>query len=355
MASWADEGLLLNIGNSSDIDGGYFVFCGTSYEIDNQSILPATFTFPAFLLNIGNESIPGVIRYSFYNYAKKAVLIAGSGGSYYNTGIFNNIAKKAVLAFEEYDTTGNFAGYARKGTLVLSHGGRFIGKAKRSILTAYGYTPSIGTFNGKAKRAILSITGFEGTLGSFSGIAKRATIEITGLLHTSGAFAGTAYKGVLQIASLATVFECIVVCLDNTANTNYTNYGFNSLIKFGDMILATDDNGIYQIGGDTDAEVAIPVTIQTPKDDFGIDNHKVVLEAITSFKGGPLLITLNDDIAQELPATTEFMNRRAKPGKGIRKRRYWQATIQNKDGSRFSMDSLTLIPFGLQRKVTNES
>lgn len=148
----------------------------------------------------------------------------------------------------------------------------------------------------------------------------------------------------------------IVVCLDNGANTEYTNYDFNSLSYFNGNIYAAKSDGLYLVGGDLDAGTAISSTIETTLDDFGVVNKKGVAEIVLATKGGSLSIqnrTADGDYSgmQYTPASENvFKNRRISVPKGLQ-HRFWSTLIKNKNGADFVIDSLENNIIPLKRKI----
>lgn len=242
---------------------------------------------------------------------------------------------------------------AKKGSLFITGAGSLSLTAERATISITPAVTSFGDFAKAAKKATLVISPGVSSYGSFAQEAKKATLALTGFELSSGTFDNAAKKARLVIIPSKETYECIVMCLSNTANTTYSNYEFNSLTQYGDTILAANSSGIFTLSGTTDNGTEIDVTLVTPEDDFGSSHIKVIPEAVISMEGGPVQITLNEGQPQKATYTDEFKNRRVKFGKGEERKRYNKITIESIDGADFKMDAIELIPFEIQRKSRN--
>jgi len=127
MSTWAVDGILISVGNTTNIDS-YFQYPGTnpgigtnSYpdaspwllgqsliniSIGNNTYMDAFFQWQGIVQDIGNESFIGYSIYEFNHEAKRATLIAGD--SLITSGVFIHEAKRATLA-EGYPVMGGNA------------------------------------------------------------------------------------------------------------------------------------------------------------------------------------------------------------------------------------------------------
>lgn len=135
----------------------------------------------------------------------------------------------------------------------------------------------------------------------------------------------------------------------------YSNYDFTGFATHGERHFATQADGLYELVGDTDADVPIAAHVTTGLLDFG-DSHLKTLTAAYVGAHGDLTVQvivpqksgiLNANYA--LAADPTVMTR-LKLGKGIRSR-YWQLQIANQNGSDFALETLDVLPVILQRRV----
>lgn len=140
--------------------------------------------------------------------------------------------------------------------------------------------------------------------------------------------------------------------------SQYVNYDFNSLCKFGDMLLGANDSGIFQLdsGGD-DAGIKIEAFFELVTTDMGIEHQKRIRSAYVSCEtDGDLMLTVKDDDSNERRYTLKpnhLGNAQqtskvsiGRDGKG----RYWMFRIDNVNGSDFGINSITVVPVVLNRR-----
>jgi len=143
--------------------------------------------------------------------------------------------------------------------------------------------------------------------------------------------------------------ECLVICteLSSFASTQYNNFNFNSMCKFGDNYLGCNELGIFKLDGDTYNNIQIDAFFELLLSDFGIINQKRVRELYIGYEtSGSLIFTLKTDDGNEKTyvMTAKKGNQRQHGGKirisRIDKGRYWALKIENVDGCDFSVDSI---------------
>jgi hypothetical protein len=156
-------------------------------------------------------------------------------------------------------------------------------------------------------------------------------------------------------------FLGLCLALERLAASQYENYNFNSMCKFGDVYLGANDNGIFVLdSGDTDAGSAITAFFETVTSDFGIEHQKRIRRAYFGYEtDGELMLILKDDDGNERVYNVDpnHPNHQqhtstlpiGRDGKG----RYWMIRVENVRGSDFSIDSLRLLPVILNRKPSS--
>ncbi|MBE9570765.1 MAG: hypothetical protein IMF11_09060 [Proteobacteria bacterium] len=97
--------------------------------------------------------------------------------------------------------------------------------------------------------------------------------------------------------------SCIFVldyALQPRTTTQYINYDFNSMVKFGDKYLGACDDGIFELDGDTDDGAYIGAYFEPIVTDFGISNPKKVRFVFLGYEAeGDLIVTLSADEGDE--------------------------------------------------------
>jgi len=84
--------------------------------------------------------------------------------------------------------------------------------------------------------------------------------------------------------------------LQSRATTQYVNYDFNSMVKFGDKYLGACSDGIYELDGDTDDGKYIGAYFEPIVTDFGISNPKKIRFVFLGYEAeGDLIVTLAAD------------------------------------------------------------
>lgn len=140
------------------------------------------------------------------------------------------------------------------------------------------------------------------------------------------------------------------------ATTQYSNYTFNSMVKFGDKYIGANASGIFELDGDDDNGVNIDAYFEPIMTDFGIRNPKRVRFMYLKYEAeGDLLIDLSADEGPEqsisVDSTKTRQQRRRVPGVRNIQGRWFMFRISNVNGCDFGFDAmnvdLTVMPEGL--------
>jgi hypothetical protein len=153
-------------------------------------------------------------------------------------------------------------------------------------------------------------------------------------------------------------FLGLCLALERLAASQYQNYNFNSMCKFGDVYLGASDDGIFELdSGDTDDGTEIEAFFETVTSDFGIEHQKRFRRAYFGYEtDGQLTLIIKDDDENEriFNVTPIHANQQQHtsvvPLPRNAKGRYWVLRVENVRGSDFSVDSIRLIPVVLNRK-----
>lgn len=138
----------------------------------------------------------------------------------------------------------------------------------------------------------------------------------------------------------------------------YSNYDFTGFATHAERQFATQDDGLYELVGDTDADIPISAHITTALLDFGEPHLKTLTAAYAGYRAADSLTltvsvpqdsgTLTADYALDVTSPVAVMQR-FKLGKGVRSR-YWQFQITG--SADFELETLDILPVVLQRRVS---
>lgn len=134
----------------------------------------------------------------------------------------------------------------------------------------------------------------------------------------------------------------------NKASSQYLNWNFNSMVRFGDKYLAASDAGLFTIGGNQDNGEAIDAYFIPVTTDFGLSNLKRVRFVYFGFEATSNLeieITADEEIVRtyEIPTQRTGQQSVSIPvGRDIYGR-YWSFKIRNTSGCDFSIDKINLL------------
>ena len=134
------------------------------------------------------------------------------------------------------------------------------------------------------------------------------------------------------------------------ATTQYKNYQFNSMVKFGNHFLGASDKGLFSLGGNDDDGIGIDAEFEIIATDLGIPNEKRNRYLYFGFDS-------DDDLEVEIKADSEETGRTypivahkegqqgsrvtvGRDGKG----RYWSILVRNDGGGAFAVDSIYVLP-----------
>ena len=153
--------------------------------------------------------------------------------------------------------------------------------------------------------------------------------------------------------------SCVFVldyAIQSGGTTQYINYDFNSMVRFGDKYLGACDDGIFELSGDTDDGDYIGAYFELIMTDFGISNPKRVRFLFLGYEAeGNLLITLSADEGDEQSYTADSQKagqqrRRVAVNRNMQGR-YIMFRISNVLGCDFGFDAmdvtLVIMPHGL--------
>lgn len=167
-------------------------------------------------------------------------------------------------------------------------------------------------------------------------------------------------------AVLAVVYEAYAVNLKPGPKmpnqvTRYTDYPFNQIVRFKGRYLGVADDGLYELGGDTDYDATTPAnpawSWHTGETDFNSPQLKNVREAIFAGRLGPKAtasVSVREAADRDYIATivrgTAAQNHRIKYGRGL-KARYWSFGWADPAGGECDTDVIQFDVAELGRKL----
>ena len=152
----------------------------------------------------------------------------------------------------------------------------------------------------------------------------------------------------------------LTLCVNrrNSSITQFSNYPYSSYANFNGQILATGEDGIYQVDtGNDDAGDNIYAAVEMPLSDFGSTSQKRLRRVHLGgeFAGGEMTVTTEnrEGNTRNYTATSPSGDESniyadiGRDGKG----RYWKEIISNIDGNDFSIDtvSVVVVPLSTRR------
>jgi len=126
--------------------------------------------------------------------------------------------------------------------------------------------------------------------------------------------------------------------------TQYINYDFNSMVKFGNIYLGASTDGIYELDGDTDDGDDIGAYFEPIVTDFGINNPKKVRFMFLGYEaGGDLIVTFGDNrswVSRTVDSVRTGQQWRRITGIRAIRGRYLTFRISNVGGCDFGINSI---------------
>lgn len=156
------------------------------------------------------------------------------------------------------------------------------------------------------------------------------------------------------------VYAAWVINTDSGAPSEYTNFNFESMCRLNDQYYAVSADGLYRLGGQTDAGDPIMARILTGEMDFGVDELKRIEQAVIGYTAqGELVLKVTTNYRGERQehwykapkcVDGELTETRVAVGKGLVSR-YYQFELCNQDGADFDLDRITMWPIRLSRRI----
>lgn len=148
---------------------------------------------------------------------------------------------------------------------------------------------------------------------------------------------------------------------ESRAFHTYRNFPFNSFFELGGHYYGATDEGIYLLEGEDDAGVPIDAMVRTGLMDLGTGLLKRMEAMYLGYRStGQLLLKVvtTSDYGEKTESwysldpqpADAFREGRIKVGRGL-KSLYWGFELANVDGSDFEIDTLSMLPMILERRI----
>lgn len=129
------------------------------------------------------------------------------------------------------------------------------------------------------------------------------------------------------------------------ATTQYQNYDFNSMVRFGGVYLGANGTGLFTLGGNDDDGSKIDAFFEIVTTDLGVSNPKHFRSYSVGFetnKGTIVLEAATDGAAAQVHEIVGSGGQQLKkiPARRDNHGRYWTFTVRNKNGADFGIDSI---------------
>jgi hypothetical protein len=212
---------------------------------------------------------------------------------------------------------------------------------------------TIGDLSITAPRPTIDFSIGTGSYDALSITAPDPTVLLSGHTNATATVAITAPSPTISIVSGGSTYHCSVLNTDTWEVTEYSNFNFDQLVKFGDQYLGVNSTGIYLLGGDTDNNEIIDSIIETGRDDFDdrmpkrIANNSGIMVGWNSSEDGKFTLIMDgsdeESYEYDLPATNgKTDSARVKVGHPKQKT-YINFKIENEAGADFDLYSIETI------------
>lgn len=205
-----------------------------------------------------------------------------------------------------------------------------------------------------------NVNGYSGVIGSFALTLPLLTSSWIEHPDRVGTFAITLPLIIPFVSGNPIPFTMkrygVVMNFENRAVTEYKDFNFNSLVMWNGVIVGTNEEGLFIIGGDDDMGQEIESYIQTGTYDLGEGAIRIPKEAWLTYRSdGNLDVEVREDEANVYnhPAdkvAVGIRECRTKLGKGYRGR-FYRFGIKNIGGSDFDLHSFRVMAEILRRKT----
>lgn len=142
--------------------------------------------------------------------------------------------------------------------------------------------------------------------------------------------------------------------------SQYTNFPFNSMVRFGERFLGAGPSGLFEIGANNDNGTSIDAMFELPTTDIGIHQMKRIRFVYLGLEAeGKMEFLVTTD--QQTSKTKVYRVSNVKPSGQQRIRfsimrtqygRYFTTAMRNVAGADFKIDNITVLPVVLSSGIT---
>jgi hypothetical protein len=227
-------------------------------------------------------------------------------------------------------------------------------------LSASGIHGVIATTEFTTPLRTLEAQGYAGIIATSSFDLLLRTLEARGYPQLTGTAAFTLplrYLDASVLAAVAQNYRAWVVNTRTGAMTEYGNFNFNSIVRFGERYLASGPNGLFVLGGEDDYGTDISALIRTGLNDYGNSMLKRIPRIYVSgeFDDDVLFSTISTEDGKRTyrlvdNEVTGEQQRRVPVGRGPKSAR-WQLEVQNVDGGKMGISKILVYTQTLRRRI----
>lgn len=143
----------------------------------------------------------------------------------------------------------------------------------------------------------------------------------------------------------------LCLSLGQSAPSQFGNYNFRGMCKFGEVLLGGNEDGMFVLdNGNTDAAAKIDAHIRTGPTDFGAEEEKRLRRAYVSLRSdGRMKMSVSadgkEDVSQEItPHNTslDMIHQKVTGGRDIRGK-YLDLKLENVDGADFTINEVKAV------------
>jgi hypothetical protein len=250
-------------------------------------------------------------------------------------------------------------------TLVSNAQGVVVGTVDVNVpartISAYDLLRFTGILDSEMPRRTVTGSGLVGELGTLDLNRFPYTIESGGLIVLTGTVNVTREfytinSGTLTFMTLGTERLTSLALQFNVkqgANSEYTNYAFESLVMFNGKPFGSNSSGLFELTGEDDAGTDISAEIETGKTDFEVGNVKKPWSVHLGMAGeGSVRAKLKGARDIEITGKDAVIQEGGLKIKHSRDTRssYWGLNLKNVDGSDFQLNYIDFVIETLGRR-----
>lgn len=202
--------------------------------------------------------------------------------------------------------------------------------------------------SGTATLAVATVVDSE----AFAQATASGEFDVAQLLEAIAVSSAETYAGVPLWDNAG---ETIVVNADTSAFSRYEGYGFLAYFHIGDDAYGLSRDGIFLLGGDTDAGLPIQASVHAGAVDAGTSLLKWASECyLAASSDGPLRlrVTVGDNayLYTARSSSQEMQMQRVDIGKGLRAT-YFELEVINDNGDDFELDRIEFRSAPTSRRI----